>query len=100
MKAIKTLKAINLQFNINSYISKDYQLIYTFNKAVKDETINIFMKDHNFRNYKVMELSLMAAKRKSLRWFKIMNDISNKYNTIYCNNEVYNSIIESLNRNI
>ena len=100
MKTIKILKANNLQEVIDSYISKDYQLIYAFNKAVKDETINIFMNEHKFRNYKVMELSLVAAKRRSLKWSKIMNDISNKYSTPYCGDEVYNEIIEMLNRNI
>ena len=100
MKTIKILKANELQEVIDSYISKDYQIIYAFNKAVKDETINIFMNEHKFRNYKVMELSLMAAKRKSLRWFKIMNDISNKYNTIFCCNEVYNEAVKALNINI
>ena len=100
MKTIKILKANELQKNINSYISKDFDLIYAFNKAVKDETINIFMKDHNFRNYKVMELSLMAAKRRSMRWFKIMNQISNRYNTTFCCNEVYNEYVKALNINI
>ena len=100
MKPIKILKANELQKNINSYISKDFDLIYAFNKAVKDETINIFMNEHNFRNYKVMELSLMAAKIRSMRWLKIMNDISNKYNTIFCCNEVYNEAIKALNINI
>lgn len=100
MKTIKILKANNLQKEIDSFILEDYQLIYAFNKAVKNNEIERYISEHNFRNYKVMELSLMAAKERSMRWFKIMNQISNRYNTIFCCNEVYNEAVKALNINI
>ena len=93
MKTLKLLKATYVQEDIYEYIADSYNLIREFNETMKKGRVNEFMKANNFRNFKVMEKALNAAKEKSMRWFSISNKISNSYGTVDCNNDTYNLII-------
>lgn len=100
MSTIKVLKANKLQIAINNYTIVDFVLITNFNAAVKDNKVDEYMEEFGFRNIKVMEIALENARVKVLRWYKIMNNISKKYNTVYCDNDIFVDVCKALDENL
>jgi hypothetical protein len=100
MSTIKVLKANKLQIAINNYTIVDFVLITNFNAAVKDNKVDEYMEKFGFRNIKVMEIALENARVKVLRWYKIMNSISKKYNTVYCDNDIFVDVCKALDENL
>ena len=100
MNTVKILKAKNLQVRINNYMAYEFNMIEGLNTAIKNNSIDNYMRLYEFRNYKVMEISLEHARVKVLRCAKIMNSISNKYNTIFCDNDTFIDICQTLDKNL
>ena len=100
MSTIKVLKANKLQIAINNYTIADFNLITDFNAAVKNNEVDEYMEKSGFRNIKVMEIALENARVKVLRWYKIMNSISKKYNTAYCDNDIFVDVCKALDENL
>lgn len=101
MKNIKMLKAEKLQGRIyNECMLQSYNMITRLNEAIKNDAIDDYMKIYKFRNYKTMEIAAELARVKVMRCAKILNRINNKYNTGFCNNDVYAEICQLLDETL